>query len=122
QTCKTLCPPSPRVRCTPAPKEFCNWLCCVEIKQAALALDQGSFNGRAVRIELVKHAIQPVVIDAFEVDIENVDQRGAPHPIRHGVFGGGRNQSGKHHRTSELAPCPTPSDGIQKKVRPEALA
>src|SRR5215469_2666861 len=30
QTCKTLCPPSPRVRCTPAPKEFCNWLLLIE--------------------------------------------------------------------------------------------
>jgi hypothetical protein len=74
-----------------------------------------------VRIEPIKHAIQPVVIDAFEVDIENVDQRGAPHPIRHGVFGGWRNQSVKHHRTGQLAHGLRQAAIVQNAVKAETL-
>lgn len=74
-----------------------------------------------MRIELVKHAIEPIVIDTVKVEIQNIDQRRAPHPIRHGVFGGRRNQSVKHHRASQLADRLRQAAVVQNAVKIETL-
>ena len=84
-------------------------------------LHQGGFDDRAVRIELIEHTIQPVVVDAADVQVENIAERGAPHPIRHGVFGGRSNQPVEHHGTSQLPHRLGQAAVVQNTVKIETL-
>ena len=73
----------------------------VEIEQAALARNQRRLDGGAVRMQLVEHLVERVFRERVEVGAEDIGKRGAPDPIRHGVFGARRNQAIEHHRAGE---------------------
>ena len=73
----------------------------VEIEQAALALDQRRLDHRTMRMELIEHLVKRIFCESIEIHAEQVAERGAPHPIRHGVFGARRDQAIEHHRTGE---------------------
>jgi hypothetical protein len=53
-------------------------------------------------MKLVEHEIERILLERLEVGAENVGERGAPDPIRHGVFRAWRNQAIERHRTGQL--------------------
>jgi hypothetical protein len=59
--------------------------------------------GGAVRKQLVEDLIERIFLQRIEADAENVGERRASDPGRHGVLGGGRNQPIKRHHTDEPA-------------------
>ena len=98
----------------------------IEIEQAALALDQCRFDGGAVRMKLVEHLIKRVFFQSVEVGAEEVAERGAPQPRRHGVFGGGRNQAIEHHGAGEpphrCREAGLAQDAVKFEALPELIA
>jgi hypothetical protein len=56
-----------------------------------------------MRMQLVEDHIKRVLLERIEVGVENVGERRAPDPSRHGVFGRRRDQPIERHHTSEPA-------------------
>jgi len=77
--------------------------CRIEIEQAALALDQRRLDRAPVRMQLVEHLIERVFLERVEVGAEDVGERRAPDPVRHGVLRARRDQSIERHRAGQ---CP----------------
>jgi hypothetical protein len=73
----------------------------IEVEQAALARNQRRLDRGAVRMKLVEHEVERILFERLEVGAENVGERGAPDPIRHGVFGAWRDQAIERHRTGQ---------------------
>src|ERR1700731_2969731 len=78
----------------------------IEIEQAAFALDQCRLDGGSVRMEMVEHFIKRVFFQGVEVGAEEVAERGAAQPSRHGVFGGGRDQAAVAQDAVEFEAAP----------------
>src|ERR1700674_4625848 len=79
-----------------------------------------------MRMELVEHLIKRVFFQGVEVGAEEVAERGAPQPGRHGVFGGGRDQAIEHHRAGEpqhrCREAAVAQDAVEFEAVPELMA
>src|ERR1700694_1799974 len=74
-----------------------------------------------MRMQLVEDLIKRVFGEPIEVDAENVGQRRAPDPVRHGVLCGRSDQSIERHRAGEPARRRRQLAVVQNAVDPEAL-
>ena len=72
----------------------------VEIEQAALARNQCRLDSGAVRMQFVEHLIKRVFGKPLKVDIEDISERRAPDPVRHGVLGARRDQPIERHQAA----------------------
>jgi hypothetical protein len=78
-------------------------------------------DGGAVRMQLVEDLIERIFLQRIKADAENVGERPAPDPGRHGVLGGGRNQPTRRHHTGEPAHHRRQAAVSQNLVKPEPL-
>src|ERR1700736_3365627 len=58
----------------------------IEIEETAFALDQRRLDGAAMWVEGVENTIQRMLPKVVEIALENISQRGAPDPGRHGIL------------------------------------
>ena len=77
-------------------------------------------------MKLVEHLVERVFRNGIEVGAEQVAERGAPQPGRHGVFGGGRDQAIEHHRAGEpqhrCRQAAVAQDAVEFEAVPELMA
>ena len=93
----------------------------VQVEQRALARGQGLLDRRALRMQPIEIAIERLVTERAEVRPENVAERGAPDPVRHGVLRGRAHQAIERHDLTE-PPRPRTQPGLgQDRVERERL-
>jgi hypothetical protein len=85
------------------------------------ALGQVPFDDLPVRMEPIQIAVQGFIAQGGEVRPQNVAQRGASDPVRHGRLGEGKNQTIQRHHLAQLAGAVRQSGGFQKVVQPQWL-
>ena len=77
-------------------------------------------------MQFVEHLIKRVFSKPLQVDIEDISERRAPDPVRHGMLGARRDQSIERHHTGEPLHClrkpALAQNAIRLKPAPELIA
>src|SRR5215813_922309 len=98
----------------------------VEMEEVALALNQLSLDGAAMRVECVENAIQRILCQIIEILLENVADRRALDPRRHRMLRCWPDQPVQSHGARELAgslgKLTRFEDVLQTEALPELVA
>ena len=77
-------------------------------------------------MKLVEHAIERLFVEPLKVDAEDIGERGAPYPRRHGVLRRWRDQPVERHHASQLAHArrqlAVAQNAIKLQTTPELMA
>ncbi len=98
----------------------------IKVEEAALALNQGGLDRCAMPVQDIENAVELVLGQIVEVGGQDVGQRRAPNPSRHGMLGGGRDQPVQGHGAGELArrkgQAEVLQDRLQAQTPPELVS
>jgi hypothetical protein len=95
----------------------------LQVEQALLAAMERGLDGGAVGVQLVEGAVERLAVDRVEPGPQQIGERGAPDPSRHGVLGSRRDQPVEDHRTGEplhrLGQSTVAQYGVEAEALPE---
>src|ERR1039457_6503820 len=97
----------------------------VQTKQSSLVLGQGGFNDDSLGRQAIQVAVERIFGQEWEINLQDIRQRGGANPIGRGQFAGRVNQSVERHGAGELPEALTEAglgeDCVQAQTLPKLI-